>query len=71
MEVIFLIILVALLGVVSTILYLNLKSKPKNENKEAEEIANLKSEISNLKDTLNLNLILNVQYSEIKRVILD
>ena len=48
MEVIFLIILVALLGVVSAILYLNLKSKPKDENKEAEEISNLKSEISNL-----------------------
>ena len=36
MEVIFLVILVALLGVVSTILYLNLKSKPKDENQEAE-----------------------------------
>ena len=42
MEVIFLIILVALLGVVSAILYLNLKSKPQDENKEAEEISNLK-----------------------------
>ncbi len=56
MEVIFLVILVALLGVVSTILYLNLKSKPKDENKDAEEIANLKSEISNLKDTLNTTI---------------
>ena len=37
------------------ILYLNLRSKPKdeNENKEAEEIANLKTEIQSLKDTLN------------------
>ena len=38
------------------ILYLNLKSKPKDEigeNKEAEEIANLKTEITSLKDTLN------------------
>ena len=56
MEVIFLVILVALLGVVSTILYLNLKFKPKDENKDAEEIANLKSEISNLKDTLNTTI---------------
>ena len=55
MEVIFLVILVVLLGAVTAILYLNLKSKPKdeNENKEAEEIANLKTEIQNLKDTLN------------------
>ena len=56
MEVIFLVILFALLGVVSAILYLNLKSKPKDENKDAEEIANLKSEISNLKDTLNTTI---------------
>ena len=56
MDTILLIILFLLLGgVASAILYLNLKSKPKeeNENKEAEEIANLKSEISSLKDTLN------------------
>ena len=56
MEVIFLVILVTLLGVVSVILYLNLKSKPKDENKEAEEISNLKSEISSLKDTLNTTI---------------
>ena len=50
MEAIFLVILILLLGAVSTILYLNLRSKPEdqNENKEAEEIANLKSEISSL-----------------------
>ena len=55
MDTVLLIILVVLTGIASAILYLNLKSKPKedNENKEAEEIANLKSEISSLKDTLN------------------
>ena len=59
MDSILIILLVLLLGGVLAILYLNLKSKPKdeNENKEAEEIANLKSEISSLKDTLNLSLI--------------
>ena len=59
MDNILLILLVLLLGGVLAILYLNLKTKPKdeNENKEAEEIANLKSEISSLKDTLNLSLI--------------
>ena len=58
MEVIFLVILILLLGVVSAILYLNLRSKPEDqkENKEAEEIANLKSEISSLKDTLNTTI---------------
>ena len=55
MDTILLIILILLLGVVSVILYLNLKSKPidENQNKQAEEITNLKSEISSLKDTLN------------------
>ena len=55
MDIILVILLVLLVGIVSSILYLNLKSKPKddNENKEAEEIANLKTEIQNLKDTLN------------------
>jgi DNA recombination protein RmuC len=58
MEDIFLVILILLLGVVSAILYLNLRSKPEDqkENKEAEEIANLKSEISSLKDTLNTTI---------------
>ena len=58
MEAVFLIILILLFGVVSAILYLNLKSKPEDqkENKEAEEIANLKSEISSLKDTLNTTI---------------
>ncbi len=55
MDNILLILLVLLLGGVLAILYLNLKSKPNEEsqNKEVEEITNLKSEISNLKDTLN------------------
>jgi len=55
MDTILLIILILLLGAVSVILYLNLKSKPidENQNKQAEEIVNLKSEISSLKDTLN------------------
>ena len=58
MDNILLILLVLLLGGVLAILYLNLKTKPKdeNENKEAEEIANLKSEISSLKDTLNTTI---------------
>ena len=55
MDSVVLIILVLLTGIVLAILYLNLKSKPKDENKdkEAEEMANLKNEIQNLKDTLN------------------
>ena len=58
MDTILLIILVILTGVTLGIVYLNLRSKPKddNENKEAEEIANLKSEISSLKDTLNTTI---------------
>ena len=58
MDTILLILLVLLLGGVLAILYLNLKTKPnqENENKEAEEIANLKSEISSLKDTLNTTI---------------
>ena len=54
MDVVLLILIALLLGVASITLYLNLKSKQnKGENKEAEEITNLKSEISSLKDTLN------------------
>jgi Uncharacterized protein conserved in bacteria len=58
MDIVLLIVLVLLTGIASTILYLNLKSKPKdeNENKEVEEIANLKSEITSLKDTLNTTI---------------
>ena len=55
MDKILLIILVILLGATLGILYLNLRSKPKdeNENKEAEELANLNAEIVRLKDSLN------------------
>ena len=55
MDNILLILLLSLLGWVLAILYLNLKTKQKdeNENKEVDEIANLKSEISSLKDSLN------------------
>jgi DNA recombination protein RmuC len=56
MDIVLLIVLVVLTGIASAILYLSIKSKPKNENKEAEEIANLKSEITNLKDTLNTTI---------------
>ena len=53
MDIILISLLVLLVGIASVILYLNLRSKPKDENKEAEEIANLKTEIVTLKDTLN------------------
>ena len=53
MDIILLTVLVLLLGVALAILYLNLRSKPKDEslseNKEAEEIANLKTEITYIK----------------------
>ena len=53
MDTILLITLFLLLGATLVILYLNLKSKPIEDNKESEEIANLKNEIITLKDTLN------------------
>jgi len=58
MDTILLVILILLLGAVSVILYLNLKSKPldENANKQGEEIANLKLEITNLKDSLNTTI---------------
>ena len=58
METVLLIILVLLLGATLAILYLNLKSKTKDdsENKEAEEIANLNLEIIKLKDSLNTTI---------------
>jgi DNA recombination protein RmuC len=58
MDTILLVILILLLGAVSIILYLNLKSKPldENTNKQGEEIANLKLEITNLKDSLNTTI---------------
>ena len=58
MDTILLIIVLILLGATLGILYLNLRSKPKDdsENKETEEIANLKTEITSLKDTLNTTI---------------
>jgi len=58
MDNILLILLVLLLGATLGILYLNLKSKPQddNESKGAEEIANLKIEILNLKDSVNTTI---------------
>jgi len=58
MDAILLIILIILLGATLGILYLNLRSKPKdeNENKEAEEIANLNAEIVKLKDSVNATI---------------
>ena len=58
MDSILLTLLVLLLGATLGILYLNLRSKPKdnNENKGAEEIANLKTEITSLKDTLSTTI---------------
>ena len=54
MDNILLILLVMLLGSTLGILYLNLRSKPKN--KENEEIANLNAEIVKLKDSLNATI---------------
>ena len=58
MDTILLIILIILLGATLGILYLNLRSKPKEESeiKEAEEIANLNAEIVKLKDSLNATI---------------
>ncbi len=58
MDSILLTLLVLLLVATLGILYLNLRSKPKddNENKSAEEIANLKTEITSLKDTLSTTI---------------
>ncbi len=58
MDTVLLIILVLLLGVAIAILYLNLRSKPKDDavNKEVEEIANLNAEIIKLKDSLNTTI---------------
>ena len=55
MDLILIVLLVLLLGGVFSILYLILRPKLKdeNDNKDAEEIANLKTEIGSLKYTLN------------------
>ena len=58
MDSVLLTLLVLLLVATLGILYLNLRSKPKddNESKGVEEIANLKTEITSLKDTLNTTI---------------
>ena len=56
MDTVLLIILASLLGVTLAILYLNIRSEPKTDNKESEEIANLNAEIVRLKDSLNTTI---------------
>jgi DNA recombination protein RmuC len=58
MNIILLILLALLLGTTLCILYLNLRSKPKDEgeNKEAEEIVKLNEEIVKLKDSINTTI---------------
>ena len=56
MDNILLILLVLLLGATLAILYLNLKPKPKDENKEAEEIVKLNEVIVRLKDSINTTI---------------
>ena len=53
MDTILLTILILLLVVSTAILYLNIKSKTKDDGKETEEITNLNTEIVRLKDSLN------------------
>ena len=53
MDTILLTILILLLVATLAILYLNIRSKPKGDSKEAEEIAKLNAEIIRLKDSLN------------------
>ena len=53
---ILLIIIILLLVATLGILYLNLRSRPKDEKKENEEIANLNAEIIKLKDSLNATI---------------
>ena len=65
MDTILLITLVLLLVATLAILYLSIKSKPKNENKEVEEIANLNAEIIRLKDSLNSTINTSVSYTHL------
>ena len=53
MDTILLTTLILLLVVTISILYLNIRSKPKIDSNEAEEIRNLNAEIVRLKDSLN------------------
>ena len=56
MDTILLSILILLLIATLAILYLNIRSKPKFESKETEEIVNLNAEIVRLKDSLNTTI---------------
>ena len=56
MDTILLTILILLLIATLAILYLNIRSAPKNDSKESEEIANLNTEIIRLKDSLNTTI---------------
>ena len=53
MDTILLTILILLLVATLATLYLNIKSKPRSDSNEVEEIANLNNEIVRLKDSLN------------------
>ena len=56
MDTILLTILILLLVATLAILYLNIRSKPRSDSKEVEEIANLNNEIVRLKDSLNTTI---------------
>ena len=56
MDTILLTILTLLLVGIIAILYLNIRSKPKSDTKEIEEITNLNAEIVRLKDSLNTTI---------------
>ena len=60
MDIILVILLIILVGIATSILYLNLRSKPNDvsENKENEEIANLKTEITSLKEVFEFAILL-------------
>ena len=53
MDTILLIILILMFGATLAILYLNIKSKTKEVDRDNNEIANLNAEIVRLKDSLN------------------
>ena len=64
MDTILLIVLILIFGATLAILYLNIKSKTKEVDKDSDEIANLNAEIVRLKDSLNstINTSLNSVY---------
>ena len=57
MDTILLIILILMFGATLAILYLNIKSKTKEADRDNNEIANLNAEIVRLKDSLILQSI--------------